>query len=100
MTYRLDKLDHKSARCRLSLPDASIVLCAGAMVLATLLTQPLASGTPAREADTSATSDSAGQPLATETNDQDKAGATERTVYRPELFVPVTGNLPVSVDQQ
>lgn len=100
MTSRLDKLDNIRARRRFTLPDASIVLCGGAMILATLLTLPLAAGNPTRAADTPPAGDSAGQAQSTEAIDQDAAGSVERTVYRPELFVPVTGNLSVRIDQQ
>lgn len=100
MTSRLDKLDNNGARRRFSLPDASIALCGGAMLLATLLTQPFAAENPARATDSPAAGASTSKARATEATDQEEANAAERTVYRPELFVPVTGNLSVFIDQQ
>jgi hypothetical protein len=100
MKSRLDRLENKSAGRRFTLPDASIVLCGIAMLLATLLTQPFAAGNPARAADAPDADASAGQAQATKAIDHDAADTVERTVFRPELYVPTTGNLSATLEQQ
>jgi hypothetical protein len=101
MTSRIEKPDSTGARRGLSPPDVSMALCAAAMLLATLLSEPFAAaGNAALAADTSAAGGSAGKPQATKAIDQDASDTVERTVFRPELFVPVTGNLSVTIEQQ
>lgn len=100
MTSRLETLDDEGARRRFTLPDASIVLCGIAMLLATLLTQPFAAGNPVRAADAPAADASAGKAQTARTIEPDAAGSVEHTVFRPELYVPVTGNLSVTLEEQ
>ncbi len=100
MTSRIEKLDSTGARRGISPPDVSMALCAAAMLLATLVSEPFAAGSAALVADTPAADASAGKPQATKAIDQDASDTVERTVFRPELFVPVTGNLSVTIERQ
>jgi hypothetical protein len=63
------------------------------MLLATLLTEPFAADAPAADA-------SSGNARAAKTIDQDATDTVEHTVFRPELYVPVTGNLSVTLEHQ
>jgi hypothetical protein len=84
-----ERLDKSGARRRVTLADVSVALCAGAILLATLLAQPFAA--PAAQASMSV-------PHAAAT-DQGARDKDERTVFLPELYLPVSGDISVPIDQ-
>jgi hypothetical protein len=85
-----DRPDRSGADRKFTLADVSVALCAGAMLLATLLTLPLA--TPAAQAAVSVA-------RAATTTDEDTPERAERTVFLPELYLPVSGGISVPIDQ-
>jgi hypothetical protein len=87
--FQADRLDKSSTGHKFILADVSVALCAGAILLATLLAQPLAA--PAAQASVSV-------PQAAAT-DQGTPDESERTVFLPEMFLPVSGGISVPIDQ-
>jgi hypothetical protein len=83
------RLDKSGTRRRFTLADVSVALCAGTIVLAALLTLPLV---PPAQASVSAANTAT-------TTDQDTPDRGERTVFLPELYTPVSGNISVPIDQ-
>jgi hypothetical protein len=90
VTLDTTRVDKSATGPRLTLADVSIALCAGTILLATLLTQPLV--TPEAEAAEKA-------PQAAAATQPNTPGQGERTVFLPELFLPVGGSISVPIDQ-
>lgn len=98
MRFQADIAGKPGARSKVALGDVSVALCAGAILLATLLAQPdigsavMSFAMPAAEASVSA-------PRAATATEDETPYQGERTVFLPELFLPVGGDLSVPVDQ-
>jgi hypothetical protein len=81
------------------LTDASLALCAGSMIGAALLANPLATVSALATLVTPAAHASEIEPQASMTIEQSAPAWAERTVYFPESFPPVAGDVATPIDQ-
>jgi hypothetical protein len=81
------------------LADASLALCAGTMIGAALLANPLASISAIATFVSPAAHASEIEPQAAITIEQSAPAWAERTVYFPESFPPVAGDVATPIDQ-
>ena len=98
MRFQADIAGKPGTRSKFTLGDMSIALCSGAILLATLLAQPdigsavVSFVMPAAEASVSA-------PQGATATEDETPYQGERTVFLPELFLPVGGDISVPIDQ-
>jgi hypothetical protein len=99
MTSRTDMPKQLGSARGFTLTDASIALCASAMLVAALLTQPLGAVNAVMSFVTPAAQAAESTPQAEGTSDRGAPAWAEHTVYFPDAFPPIAGDAATPIAQ-